>query len=175
MGPVTNTALFRRSLVVPVLIAVGFGVTACSGDASGGSGSTTAPSSTASNPIAAVDPCRLLTQSDVTQLGLTPNGPDNTAKSRGCAWNKGTSYSVGIYANGSQGLDELRANNSTTASLQSHDAIQIANSNMDCVFDIAISRTSSVDITVEAGTGNACQIATQYATLIEPKLPAQQK
>jgi hypothetical protein len=129
----------------------------------------------ASNPIASVNPCSLLTQSDVTHLGLTANGPDNTTKSRGCAWTKSASYSVGIYANGSQGLDELRADNSTTAPLQSHDAIQTANSGIDCLFDIAITKTSSVDISVEAGIGNACQIAAQYATLIEPKLPAQQK
>ena len=83
---------------------------------------------------------------------------------------------MGIYANGSQGLDELRADNSTTvSSLRSHAAIQTANSDIDCLFDIAITKTSSVDISVEGSADNACQIAAQYATLIEPKLPAQQK
>jgi hypothetical protein len=172
---VTNTTLIRRSLILPVLMVVGIGSAACTGGGTSGTATTPPTTSTTANPVAAIDPCGLLSQSDMTSLGLTSTGPEKTAKSRGCGWDKGASYSVGIYADSSQGLDELRADNSTTGSLQSHDAIQTQNSSIDCLFDIAVTKTSSIDVSVEAGIGNACQLAQQYAALIEPKLPAQQK
>ena len=174
----TTIARLRRSLILPMLLIAGLGSTACSGGgpAQTAASSTPPTSTTAANSVAAIDPCGLLSAADVAQLGLAVRGPEQSVKSRGCGWTKSTSYSVGIYANPSQGLDALRADNSTTTMLPSHDAIETANSDIDCLYDIAITKTSSVDISVEATTsGIACQIAVQYATLIEPKLPAQQK
>lgn len=176
----TNTVLIRRSLLLPVLVIAGLVSISCSGGGLGvntpSASSTTSASasSNASNPVAAIDPCTLLSQDDVTKLGLTSRGPEDTAKSRGCGWQKGPSYAVGIYADPSQGIDDLRAGNSTTVSMSSHDAIQTANG-IDCLVDLAITKTSSVGVSIEVSSGNACGIATQYATLIEPKLPAQQK
>lgn len=177
----TTSASIRRSLILPVLLTAGLALAACSG---GGSGNTTptassttsnsAPSSSADNPVAAIDPCTLLSQDEVTSLGLTSRGPETAGKSRGCGWAKGASYAIGIYADASQGLDALRAANSTTISLSSHDAMQTP-SGIDCGVDIAITKVSSVGISVESAGNNPCAIATQYATLIEPKLPAQQK
>lgn len=174
----TTSVLIRRSLVVPVLLA-GLALTGCGGGGgiaptASSTTSNAAPSSTATNPVAAINPCTLLSQGDVANLGLTSRGPETAAKSRGCGWAKGASYSIGIYADATQGLADLRAAGSTTVALASHDAMQTA-SGIDCGVDIAITNTSSIGISVEAGTGNACGIATQYATLIEPKLPAQQK
>jgi hypothetical protein len=172
---VTKTTLIRRSLILPMLVIVGIGSVACTGGGVTGNATTPPTTSVTANPVAAIDPCSLLSQSDMTSLGLTSTGPEKTVKSRGCGWQKAATYSIGIYADPSQGIDVLRASNSTTASLQSHDAIQTANSGIDCLFDIAITKTSAVGISIEAGVGNACQLAQQYATLIEPKLPAQQK
>jgi hypothetical protein len=174
---VTDIVLFRRSLILLALLIVGLGSAACSGGGPIPAASTTTsvPSSVVvSNPVAAIDPCSLLSQSDVARLGLTSRGHEDTAKSRGCGWSKGAVYAIGIYANRSQGLSTLRDSTSTSVSLVSHDAIQTA-SDIDCMVDIAITKTSSVGISIEAGGGNACGYAAQYATLIEPKLPAQQK
>jgi hypothetical protein len=172
---VTNTTLIRRSLILPVLMIVGIGSVACAGGGVTGSATTPPASSTTASPVAAINPCTLLDQSDMTQLGLTSTGPEATPKSRGCGWAKHATYSLGIYVDGSQGIDQLRNGNSTTVPVQSHDAIQTADTDIDCGIDIAITKTSSVGVQIEAGGGNACQYAQQYATLIEPKLPAQQK
>jgi hypothetical protein len=110
----------------------------------------------------------------VAQLGITSTGPEKTPKSRACGWQKNGIYSVGIYADATQGINDLRDGTSTALPLSSHDAIQTA-SGINCGVDIAITADSSVGIEVEAAGGNACGYAAQYATLIEPKLPAQQK
>ncbi|HJP78545.1 MAG TPA: DUF3558 family protein [Pseudonocardiaceae bacterium] len=176
----TNTVSIRRSLILPMLLVVGLGIVACSGGETGTaipSSSSTTPTSapqSSNNPVAAIDPCTLLSQDDLTNLGLTSTGPEHTAKSRGCGWQKGPTYSLGIYADASQGIDELRDGSSTTAPLQSHDAIKTP-SNVDCSIDIAITKSSSVSVSIAMTNGDECGIAMQYATLIEPKLPAQQK
>lgn len=169
-----NIVPIRRSLVLAAVLAAGLGAAACSGGGGGGSDPTTSASSSSNNAVAAIDPCALLSPDDVTKLGLTSRGREDTAKSHGCGWSKGATYSFGIYADPTQGLDALRAANSTTLPLASHDGMQTANG-IDCLVDIAITKSSSVGISIEAGGGNACGIAAQYATLIEPKLPAQQK
>lgn len=178
----TSSTLIQRSLIVPVLAVAATMIVGCSG---GGTGTTTtttppttdSPSGTASSSLTSLDPCSLLTKDDLTQLGVKLRGPDNSAKSRGCAWQKGPTYEVGIYLNSSQGINELGAGGSNKVSLQSHDAIQLMGNGFSCLVDIAISDTTSVNVSVASSGGQSqeCQIATQYATLIEPKLPAQQK
>lgn len=172
----TDTKTFRYLLVLPVLLIAGLGVSACTGGQDqGGSTTTSAPlPSPADNPVAAIDPCGLLTNSEVSRLGLTSRGPESSPTSRGCGWSKGASYSFGIYVDPTQGLDVLRGKTSTSVSLASHDAIQTA-SGIDCLVDIAITKTSSVGISAEGDVSTVCQVAVQYAALIEPKLPAQQK
>jgi hypothetical protein len=175
---VINIVPIGRSLTLAILLATGLGVASCSG---GGGGSdptanstTTNSASSSDNPVASIDPCTLISQDDMSKLGLTSRGREDTANSRGCGWDKGATYSFGLYANRNQGIDELRDSSATAVSLSSHDAIQMANG-IDCLVDIAITKTSSINVSIEASGTSACGIATQYATLIEPKLPAQQK
>jgi hypothetical protein len=177
--------LIQRSLIVPALATLALAVVGCSGVGTTATGTTaTASSLTAgsassdvSSPLASLDPCGLLTQDQLTQLGLTLRGPDNPGKSHGCAWQKGPSYEVGIYLNPTQGIKGLNVGGSAKVVLQSHDAIQSASNGFSCVVDIAISEKSSVNVSVASpgGESQECSVAAQYATLIEPKLPAQQK
>lgn len=160
-----------------MLASLALGIAACSGGVTGTATPTTTPSSDAptsapGNPLASLDPCSLLTQDDLTQLGITVTGPDNTAKSRGCGWQKHGAYSVGIYLNGSQGIETAGVDGATKVNLQSHDAVE--SQSYGCGVEIAISKTSSVDINVSSGP-NDCQTAQTYAQLIEPKLPAQER
>lgn len=172
----TNTALIRLSLILPAVVMVGLGCVACGGGGVTGSATTRPTSSNTANPVAAVNACTLLDQGDMTQLGLTSTGPETTPKARGCGWQKAANYSIGVYFDGSQGIDQLRESSSTMVPLQSHDAIQTEATDIDCGIDIAITKTSTVSIQIEGGSpGSTCQLVQQYAALIEPKLPAQQK
>jgi hypothetical protein len=165
------TSLLRRSAVLASIAASVLGLTACSGDVPG----TATPSTTApANPLASVQPCSLVTLDDQARLGLDPGKSNNTAKSRGCEWSKGTSYAVAIYLDGSQPIEAAGVNGVTVLPLQSHDAVQTPPDGLGCGIEIAISKTSSVAVNV-SNVANACQLAQQYAGLIEPRLPAQEK
>lgn len=174
----TMTKLIRRSLALTTLAAATLGVAACSGDVGGtptpSSTTSDAPSTTAANPLASLDPCSLLTQDSLTQLGITVTGPDNTAKSRGCKWQKHGQYSIGIYLDGSQPIDTVGTDGASKVTLQSHDAVQTSTSGFGCDVEIAISTSASVDV-IASSTPNDCQVAQNFAGLIESKLPAQQR
>jgi hypothetical protein len=171
------TTLIRRSLALPILITAVLGLAACSGGGGTPTASSTssdAPSKAAGNPLAPLAPCDLLSQDQLTSLGLGPGKPDNTAKSRGCEWAKGTSYALGIYLDGSQPIETAGTGGAVKVDLQSHDAVQTVPDGFGCGVEIAISGTASVAVNVSSGP-NACQVAQEYAGLIESKLPAQQK
>ena len=170
------TTLIRRSLALTVFAALTLGIAACSGGVTGTATPTTTPTSAPSNPLASIDPCQLLDQGQLTQLGLQAGTPDNTAKSRGCQWAKGGSYTVGVHLDGSQPIDAAGTDGASKVALRSHDAVQTTASGLGCDVEIAISATSSVDVGIASGDStNDCQVAQTYAQLIESKLPAQQK
>ena len=108
-----TTTLTRRSLALPILVCAMLGIAGCSGGITGSATSSTtssgAPSSVPANPLASLDPCGLLSEEQLAQLGITLTGPDNTAKSRGCGWQQHGNYSVGIYLDGSQGIEAAGA------------------------------------------------------------------
>jgi hypothetical protein len=116
----------------------------------------------------------LVTPHDQQQLGLDAGRPDNTSKSRGCEWDKGTMYSVGIYLDGSQPIEAASSDGVTKVTLKAHDAVQTTPDGFGCGVEIAISKTSSVGVNVSY-VANDCQIAQNFAGLIESRLPAQQK
>ncbi|HEV3356583.1 MAG TPA: DUF3558 family protein [Pseudonocardiaceae bacterium] len=174
------TKLIRRSLALPALLALTLGISACSGDIGGtatpsaSSTSSNGPSSTAADPFSAIDPCQLLDQGQLTQLGLEAGKPDNTAKSRGCQWAKGTSYTVAVYLDGSQPIDAVGTDGASAVTLESHDAVQTTANGPGCDVEIAVSKTASADV-VLTPVADACRVAQTYAQMIESKLPAQQK
>ncbi len=175
------TTLIRRSLALTVFAALTLGAAACSGGVTGTATPTATPTSDAptsapGNPLASIDPCQLLDQSQLTQLGLNAGKPDNTAKSRGCQWAKGGSYTIGVNLDGSQPIGAVGTDGATKVVLQSHDAVQTTSSGLGCDVEIAISATSSVDVGIASGNSpDDCQVAQTYAQMIESKLPAQQK
>lgn len=173
----TRTRVLQCAFVLSALVAVA----GCSGGADAGSTTATSTPSTttgeASSPSAAVNPCDLLTSDQAHQLGLTAEGPKNTAKSRGCGWRKEATYSMNIDIRDNQGIGPSDTPGVTKVALQSHDAVQDTSSGFGCDIGIAISTSSSADVAISGAESvqQQCQIAMQYATLIEPKLPAQQK
>jgi hypothetical protein len=174
-------------MILPAFAAIALGAAACSsGAATGTPTATSAPATTSSsdssssgdgNSLASVDPCGLLTQQQVSQLGLTAEGPANNAESKGCGWRKGPTYSLGFYIYQNRPIDAVGSNGASKVTLQSHDAVETTASGTGCAVEIEVSRTSTVLVTTDANSGltQSCRIAEQYATLIEPKLPAEQK
>lgn len=177
--------MIRSSLILSASAVVVLTLAGCSDGGSGAttptsttSGNTGSSSASSSDPLATLDPCSLLSTDDVSQLGLTPQGPKEIASSRGCTWSKGATYVIGVHFVEGQGLDKLNdgTGQNTAFSLPSHDAVR-SDKGSGCTIEIAITSNSTVDIQASEGAqaANECPLAQQYATLIEPKLPAQQK
>ncbi|HEX4225164.1 MAG TPA: hypothetical protein VHZ97_22565 [Pseudonocardiaceae bacterium] len=89
-------------------------------------------------------------------------------------WQKHGDYSIGIHLDGTQAIDAVGTDGASKVTLQSHDAVQTSSSGFGCDVEIAISPSASVDV-IASSTPNDCQVAQEYAGLIESKLPAQQK
>jgi hypothetical protein len=65
----------------------------------------------------------------------------------------------------------------TSRPVGSHDGRQVLSQEGGCGVYLQLTRTSTVDIVVVDALGDtqSCQLADEYATLIEPKLPAEQR
>lgn len=184
--------LSTRVAAAVALGAVALVGTACStsegGQASPQTGSTqqatTAESSHPSSngtPLAAIQPCSLLTADDLSKYGTFPEGsPDNVDYTRGCKFQKdresptdaGRVVSVDIREkqgigdiNGmGKGVDHTEANGRKLA--------QVPGEGL-CMIAIGVTESSRVDINVTAteGTNKSCNIADEIAVQVESKLP----
>jgi hypothetical protein len=139
----------------------------------------TAAPDTSPSPTTSIDPCALLTGSDVQQLGLQLNGRDTAGGGRGCSWHRTGQYTVGFGAFDHSGLGELSTNGRTITDhpVGSHDGRLVLSAGDSCGVFLQITKTSMVDVAVAGALDDAqtCQLADQYAKLIEPRLPAEQK
>jgi hypothetical protein len=179
-----------RLVVLPVMAAL-MGLAACNNStpgnavtsSTGTSTSTNSPSSTASGSgLAAIQPCDLLTSTELSQNGLTSNGPSTGSGARRCRWDNiaydnGLGYTIGADVRDGQGLKDF---NTAGYSLNDdpigrHQAKQAQQTNGDgCIVSIGVTTTSRVDVLASNGAADvnqSCALANQYAKLIEPKLP----
>jgi hypothetical protein len=178
----------RRSLVLPLLagLALALGVAGCSGGNPGtpvptngvadGGGTTSKPATASSSPLASLDPCSLMSTSQAQQLHLQSLGSRTVAGAPECRWQIVGGYEISYGVQDHAGLSDLNPDAGTTTSVTigSHDARQVE-SPISCTVRIAVSTSSSVDTVVSAAHQQDCSLAQQYATLVEPKLPAEQK
>ncbi|MBB2933409.1 hypothetical protein FHX82_000429 [Amycolatopsis bartoniae] len=78
-------------------------------------------------------------------------------------------------------MDELRANGGTITDgkVNSRTARQLQTVNAGCILTLAVTPNSRVDVSVVVAASpnatEACQIASNIATIIEPKLPPEAK
>jgi len=178
--------VMHRSAVLPVLAAaIALVATGCSASVTGSPAATTDPPRSASDAptsgmSAAIDPCALLTGSDVQQFGLQANGRDTAAGGRACSWYKNLQYTVGIEVFDQVGLGQLSTLERTITDhpVGSHDGrLVLSAGGGGCGVFLQITRTSMVDVDTAGGPSDtrSCQLAEQYAMLVEPRLPAEQK
>jgi hypothetical protein len=180
-----------RLVVLPVMVAALVGLAACTSgtpgnavtSSTGTSTSANTPSSTASGSgLAAMQPCDLLTSTELSQNGLTSTGPKTGSGARSCGWqniayDNGLGYAIGADVRDSQGLNDFNTDgySLTDDPIGHHQAKQAQQTNGDgCIVSIGVTTTSRVDVTANTGASDinqSCVLANQYAKLIESKLP----
>jgi hypothetical protein len=176
--------VMRRLGLVPLLAVVVVVVAGCADAVAGSPAATTDPSVSATDPpsagpSAAIDPCTLLTGAEIQQLGLLPSGRDTAAGGRACSWHKTGQYSLGIEVFDHAGLDQLSTVGRTITNhpVGAHDGRLVLSQGGGCGVYLQLTPTSIVVVDA-AGVltdTQSCQLADQYATLIEQKLPAEQR
>jgi hypothetical protein len=140
--------------------------------------STAAPSG--SSPLAAIDPCGLLTDSERSQLGVAAGKPKKTLESKGCDWNKSGDFAFTVGLSPEHGVKDGNYHGQTLVpvTVGKREAAKIENFLGDkgsCDLFITITDTSSVQISATASGGSdtakACAKALLAANIIDPKLP----
>jgi len=173
----------RGLALVPLLAVAGLAVAGCGYAVAGSPAPTTGPSTSVSDPStgtsAAIDPCTLLTDPEVQQFGLVPSGRDTAAGGRDCNWSKRGQYSLGVEVFDHDGLGELSSigRSITNYPVGSHDGRQVSSQGGGCGVYIQITKTSIVAVAAAdvIDETQSCQLADQYATLIERRLPVEQR
>lgn len=148
---------------VPAVIAIAVGalLTAC----------TTAPPSSTVPSLAGVRPCALLTQAQLSQLGLTSGQPDGQECLFPPATSNGAELSVQLYPNTT--VNGVGPNN-RKLTIGRHQAVQTTQSmSSQCDINLLVGDNVIVIVGtgVSLGIGPACMVATKAARLIEATMP----
>lgn len=166
-------------LLVPI-IAVS-AVAGCSAGASGNAVSV--PVTSSSVPPSAlsesIDPCTLLTSSDTQEFGLVSSTRDTAGGGRACSWLKKGQYNVGIEVFDHGGLANLSAVNRaiTDYPVGTHDGRQVLDHGGGCGVYLQITSGSMVVVALADAQDEQqeCALADDFARLVEPRLPVEQK
>jgi hypothetical protein len=174
--------LLPKRALLPLLAAAALALAGCADSVAGNptpaadvSTSTTEPPSTVST---AIDPCALFTATDIQQLGLVSRGPDTVGGARGCSWNKHGVYAVGFSIYDHVGMAQFVGGEPTVTNhpVGSHDGREFIPELGGCGIVLEITRSSSLVLVVSADTDEtSCHIAGDFAMLVEPRLPAEQR
>lgn len=185
-GSRTTVTTTVRMTVSLAILAVG--LVACS-DQTGGdpnpATSTTTKSTTSStstggkqSALDAIDPCGLLSASDVARFGARPGKRNDIGGAIGCGWTVPGQGTFGIALRSKQSVDSIVVGKGRIVdqSVGSHQGKRLEEPDGvgACLVSIAVSDSSRVDVDgVATHTDNAkaCDFATRVAELIEPKLP----
>jgi hypothetical protein len=179
-----------RFTVLPAGLAVLLGLVACTSSTPGtgtvappvSSPISSAPTTAAGASLATIQPCDLLTSTDVSQHHLNSDGPTTGNGARSCSWSDdsyddGLGYELGVDIRDSQGINDYNGEGFSVsdATIGRHKAILARGTADDlCDITIGVTQTSRVDISVNTGAADvnqSCTLVERYAQLIEPKLP----
>lgn len=131
-------------------------------------------------PLDGVEPCELLSASDVAELGVSPGKDADLLGDPGCDWSKQNDFgfSIGLRPELSFGDFNLRGSTPTPVSVGAREAYQVENlggSGGACDLFLVTSGSSFVQVTATASgardTAKACGVAARVATMIDPRLP----
>jgi hypothetical protein len=191
----------HQGVLLSAVALCAFGLIGCStttvGTPEPGAGTTSPASTSASaaqptssgNSIATIDACELLTNQEAAQF--KPQGPGqlNTSGASGaasdCEWtgrsSNDSSMAFGVLVRPTQGLKDVNRNGGklTEGDANGRPADQFtSNIGAKCLIALGVTPTARVDISVVIGAGTepteACQVADQIASHVEPRLPKYQ-
>jgi hypothetical protein len=180
----------RRIAVLPLLAAALFGLAACNSTTTGSGSPATSDTSSGGGPTSgsggggggtsSLQPCDLLSADAVSANQLTRSDSGNSSGARSCGWenttqNNGAGYSLGVDVRDSQGISDANTGGytKTTDNVGSHNGVQLeSSSGNDCIVAIGVTSSSRVDVVISTSGGGACQVANQFAKLVEPHLPS---
>jgi hypothetical protein len=140
------------------------------------------PSSTGGDEpsgLADVDPCGLVDQAGLDSLGLTGGEEKEIGGARVCRWRHdgaslNESFTVSVEVFDSNGLADLAENTNVQQlpKVGAHDAVSFVDAAGVCGVSLGVGEDARVDSTAVGGEQQqGCRLATQLATLVEPKLP----
>jgi uncharacterized protein DUF3558 len=140
---------------------------------------TTRPSSTSSeSPLAEIDPCELLSDTDRAQLGVPEGKPGRVVGAETCDWQKSGDFTVGVALKPDLAFKDadLRGANPNRVDIGRHEAYRVENaggSNGVCEVFMVTGESSFAQVTAvkRVSTAIACEKALAVAEIIEPKLP----
>jgi hypothetical protein len=127
--------------------------------------------------LADLKPCELLDANELAALQLTGGEEEEVLGSRRCQWRRegatiNDSYTVSVGLLNDEGVGDLNAPQKQPTTVGSHEAVSFVDSAGNCGIGIAIGDDSRVETSATGNDQNqACQLAAQLATAIEPKLP----
>jgi hypothetical protein len=132
--------------------------------------------------LTSIQPCNLLSSDVVSQNQLGSPTPGNESGARICSWqnttaNNGDGYTIGVGIRDSQGIKDVSPDGYTVTpdNIGGHQGRQLQSTQSGtCIIAIGVTNSSRVDVTVNAGTDpvQGCQLANQFAKVVEPNLPA---
>lgn len=162
-----------RLAALPLVALAALVIAGCGDSVAGTPAAQPKPTTTA--VTASINPCALLTGSDIRQLGVVSQGADTLAGSRGCSWTKTGQYTVGFSVWDHVSINQIDSHGNLISNhrVGSHDGRQYQGANGGCAVSMAITSSSSIDVTVNGDPIEECQLADQFAVLIEPRLPAE--
>jgi Protein of unknown function (DUF3558) len=137
--------------------------------------STSASTSGVPSPTASIEPCSLLTSSDLSTLHLTTGTDDKLGYGRGCKYRytNSNTYLFGIAIYDTLGVRDIQGRSDPKQiRVGNHDAVQAVTGG-ECVIAIKVTDTSRVEAStvVTGDVQEACSLARPAADIIEKKLP----
>jgi predicted small secreted protein len=175
----------KRILIATVvgLAALSAGCNGTAGEAKPDPSTGTSTSSSASGSgLASMKSCDLLTESDVTGLGLTyPGKQRNLGSSESCYWSVSGNGGLGAGIRADTGVKDLDAKGERLSEIKvgKFTATKVEAQNGDktaCAVLISVTESSSVSVistlsATSTDTAASCERATKAADLIAAKLP----
>jgi hypothetical protein len=127
----------------------------------------------------ALDPCALLDSADLAALALTEQEAKTVGQAKVCQWrHEGATlddtFTMALAVYDNVGLaDVVGTDVRQLPDIGNHQAATYTGTTGGCGVSLGITDTSRVDSTATGGNDQqqGCQLATQLATAVEPKLP----
>jgi hypothetical protein len=124
--------------------------------------------------LAGLEPCTLITATEAGRSGLDAGTSNKIGGFPGCRWRASGKYLLDVSALDGRGLKDVVATGGVDTTVGKHKAKQTPNAagSGSCAVVIGVSDSARVDVLIApiGSAGDTCQVALQYAQLVESML-----